>query len=413
MSATGLMDQRASRETNHGAGREATRLRASLRRLRTLVVREARATLRDAFTMIALVTVPLVALLAFGFVLSTEVRGLRIGIVDTSESAEGRRLVADLAAGGQFAPIPFATREAAERALVAGELGAVLVLPAGLARSFGGAARAVDPPVVQVLYDGAETILAGNAEAFLRGLVGQSGARLASRVLDGTGDGRVRDGPGEAGPGSVAVTTHALFNPRLEGVPFMVAGTFGFVLSFLTVLITAVAIVNERLSGTFDQLQLTPATNLEILLGKLLPLGAVFSLDVALMVLVAGFVLGVWPAGSVLLFFAVSTFYVATTLSLGLIFSATSATPAEAVQKTVLFSVPLVQLSGFAFPIPNMPTPVQWLAEIFPATHYIRFTRGLYLRGEGVLELWPELLVLGAFGVALVAVALRTLERRA
>src|SRR5690606_23887761 len=122
---------------------------------------------------------------------------------------------------------------------------------------------ALDPPVVQVIYDGAETILAGNAEAFLRGLVAQSGARLASRALDAAGDPRRlappgAAGPGSAGPGSVSVVSSALFNPRLEGVPFMVAGTFGFVLSFLTVLITAVAIVNERLSGTFDQLQLTP-----------------------------------------------------------------------------------------------------------------------------------------------------------
>src|SRR5690606_33738560 len=112
------------------------RTRASLRRLRTLVVREARATLRDAFTMTTLVAVPLVALLAFGFVLSTEVRGLRLGVVDASASAEGRRIVADLAAGGHFEPVPYASRAAAERALVAGEIGALLVLPPGLARSF-------------------------------------------------------------------------------------------------------------------------------------------------------------------------------------------------------------------------------------------------------------------------------------
>jgi ABC-2 type transport system permease protein len=382
------------------------RARASLRRLRTLVVREIRATLRDPFTMVTLVAVPLVALLAFGFVLSTEVRDLRLGVVDASGGEAARRLVADLAAGGGFRPIPLASRAEAERGLVAGELGAVLVVPADFERALRGGDRAVEPPAVQVLYDGAETVLAGNAEAFLRGIVAASGARLVSRALDaGLAEG--------AGAGAVAVSAHALFNPRLEGVPFMVAGTFGFVLSFLTVLITAVAIVNERLSGTFDQLQLTPATTLEILLGKLLPLGAVFSLDVLLMVLVAGFTLGVWPAGSILFLFAVSTFYVATTLSLGLIFSATSATAAEAVQKTVLFSVPLVQLSGFAFPIPNMPKPVQWLAELFPATHYIRFTRGVYLRGEGPLALWPELLVLGLFGAMLVALALRTLERRA
>ena len=193
----------------------------------------------------------------------------------------------------------------------------------------------------------------------------------------------------------------------------MVAGTFGFVLSFLTVLITAVSIVNERLSGTFDQLQLTPATTVEILLGKLLPLGAVFSIDVALMIAVAGLVLGVWPAGSIVFFLVVAVCYVGMSLSLGLIFSATSATAAEAVQKTVLFSIPLVQLSGFAFPIRNMPKLLQWATELIPATHFIRVTRAIYLRGAGPLEVWGDLIFLAVFGVALVAVALRTLERRA
>ena len=248
-----------------------------------------------------------------------------------------------------------------------------------------------------MLYDGAESVLAGNAEAFLRGIATASGAQL------------VRGG---APAGGVRATVRALFNPDLDGTPFMVAGTFGFVLSFLTTLITAVAVVNERLGGTFDQLQLTPATNLEILLGKLLPLGAMFALDVVLMMGVAGLLLGVWPRGSALFFVGVSSFYVLTSLSMGLFFSATSATAAEAVQKTVLASVPLVQLSGFAFPIRNMPLPVQWLAELFPATHYIRVTRGVYLRGEGLLELWPELFVLALFGALLVAVALRSLERR-
>lgn len=386
--------------------RRATRLQAFWRRLRTLIIREVRATLRDPFTMVTLVSVPIVALLAFGFVLSTEVRHLALGVVDASDSEVSRRLIADLAAGGQFTPIRYPSREAVASALVAGELGAALLLPPDLESALYARGRDVEPPTVQVLYDGAETVLAGNAEGFLRGIVAASGARLVSRVLDGTAR------AAQDAATSIQVTTHALFNPRLEGIPFMVAGTFGFVLSFLTVLITAVSIVNERITGTFDQLQLTPATNLEILLGKLLPMGAVFAFDVLLMVVVAGFVLGVWPAGSVPFFFVVSTFYVATTLSLGLIFSATSATPAEAVQKTVLFSVPLVQLSGFAFPIRNMPRPVQWLAELFPATHYIRITRGIYLRGEGPLALWPELLVLAVFGIALVMLALRTLERR-
>ena len=381
-----------------------------VRRIRTLVVREVRATLRDPFTVITLVAVPLVALLAFSSILATNVENMSLGVYDASRSALSRRLVADLAAGGAFEPSPYATRDALEAALVAGAISAALVLPPDLQDALAQRAGAA-PPEVQLLYDGAETVLAGNADAFLRSIIAASGARISVRELSSRAT-RLDERRSPAARAGVEVVTQALFNPQLSGRPFMVAGTFGFVLSFLTVLITAVSIVNERLSGTFDQLQLTPATTAEILLGKLLPMGAVFSLDVLLMVVVAGLVLGVWPAGSVLFFLLVATFYVSMSLSLGLIFSATSATAAEAVQKTVLFSIPLVQLSGFAFPIRNMPAPVQWLTEALPATHFIRVTRAIYLRGAGPFELWSDLLFLGVFGVALIALAVRTLERR-
>jgi ABC-2 type transport system permease protein len=374
----------------------------SLRRLRTLLVREVRATLRDPFTVSVLIAVPLLALLAFSFALSTEVKGLRLGVLDGSDSPASRRIVAELAAGGSFVVSPFASRAALEHALVGGEISAALVVPPDFERD---RLSGQGPPAqLQVLYDGAETILAGNAEAFLEGIVSATGARLVA--------GPVR-ADARGGSGGVGVEMRALFNPELDGTPFMVAGTFGFVLSFLTTLITAVAIVNERIGGTFDQLQLTPSTNFEILLGKLLPLGGMFAFDVVLMMIVAGLLLGVWPRGSPLLFLGVSSFYVLTSLAMGLFFSATSATPAEAVQKTVLASVPLIQISGFAFPIRNMPLLVQWFAELLPATHYIRVCRAIYLRGAGPLELLPELLLLLLFGALLVAVALRSLARRA
>jgi drug efflux transport system permease protein len=369
----------------------------SWRRLRTLLLREVRATLRDPFTVTILVTVPLAALLAFGFVLATDVKHLALGVLDASDSAESRRLLADLAAGGTFDLRRVASREEIARALVRGDLGAALVIPPDFARDLRDADAGGSPPEVQVIYDGGEAVLAGNAEGFLQALVAATGRALVPR----------------APAGGVAVSTRALFNPRLDGRPFMVAGTFGFVLSFLTTLITAVSIVNERLTGTFDQLQVTPATSVEILLGKILPLGAVFAFDVVLMMLVAGLVLGVWPHGSALFFVAVSTGYVMISLALGLIFSATSATAAEAVQKTVLFSIPLVQLSGFAFAVRNMPLVFRALAETFPATHYIRVCRAIYLRGAGPLELLPELAVLTGVGVLLVTMALRTIGSRA
>lgn len=369
------------------------------RRLQTLIRREVLATLRSPFTVSVLVAVPLAALLVFGFILSTEVRGLHLGILDADQTPASRRLVADLTASGIFVARPYTSRPVLEDGLVGGEISAGMIIPPDFDR--GQRNRGGDkPPQVQVLYDGAEAVLAGNAEGFLRSLILASAPEVVAL-------------PAAAPAQGVRVVSSALFNPTLDGKPFMVSGTFGFVLSFLTVLLTAVSIVNEKLTGTFEQLQVTPATSLEILLGKILPLGAVFTVDVVLMVVVAGVVLDVWPAGSALFFVAVSAFYVLVSLAMGVIVSATSASAAEAVQKSVLLSIPLVQLSGFAFPIRNMPYPVQWIAEVFPATHYIRVTRAIYIRGEGPLTLAPELGLLLLFGVLLMLFALRRIEARA
>ena len=373
----------------------------SWQRLRTLMLREVRATLRDPFTLGMLIAVPLAALLVFGFTLSTEAKGLGLGVYDQSETTASRRILADIVATGDFVLHRYPSRTAIDRAFRTGDVSAALIIPPDFDRDLrDGAADATAN--IQILYDGAETVLAGNTEASLRGTIGATIAALG-------GQQRLAAAPS----GGVEVIVDALFNPTFDGVPYMVAGTFGFVLTFLTTLLTAVSVVNERLGGTFEQLQVTPATALEIVLGKLLPLGGVFTFDVVLMVLAAGWLLGAWPNGSAVLFVGVSSFYVLLSLSLGLIISATSATAAEAVQKTVLTSIPLVQLSGFAFPIRNMPVFVQWLTEIFPATHYIRISRAIYLRGEGFLDLLPEIAMLAVFGVLLMRKALTSVEARA
>lgn len=385
------------------------------RRLRTLMRREILATFRDPFTVTILITVPIVALLLFGYVLSTEVKGLALGVLDHDGTSASRRLVAELAAKGTFDARSYTTRDALERALVSGTISAAIIVPPDFDRDLRAAASGRQLPQVQLIYDGGEAVLAGNAEGFLRSLLSATVAdMLADETPQVAGARPAAVAPAAAAPppAGIEIVTRSVFNPKLDGTPFMVAGTFGFVLSFLTVLITAVSIVTEKLTGTFEQLQVTPASSVEILLGKILPLGAVFAFDVVLMVLVAGFVLHVWPVGNSLFFVLVSSFYVLVSLSLGLIISATSATAAEAVQKSVLFSIPLVQLSGFAFPIRSMPMPVQWFAELFPATHYIRISRAIYMRGAGPLSLLPELVLLALFAAILMVYALRSIEAR-
>jgi ABC-2 type transport system permease protein len=378
----------------------------SPRRLWVLVRREALATLRDPFTITILVLVPLMALLLFGKILSIKVSGLELGVIDSSQSAASRRLISELTAQGHFVQRDLTTRAELDTAMLAGKIGAGIIIPPDFERRLRNFERGGEPPEIRVVYDGGEVVLAGNTEAFLTGLTTATG--LGLRAADGV---PVRGAPPSRG-GGVAVLPTALFNPSLDGTPYMVSGTFGFVLSFATTLIIAVSVVNERFAGTFEQLQVTPATSIEILLGKILPLGAVFSADVILMMLLAGFLLGVWPAGSALFFIAISTFYLLVSLSLGVIFSATSKTAAEAVAKTVLASQPLILLSGFAVPTRNMPLPFRLAAELVPATHFIRVSRAIYLRGEGPLVLAPEIAVIAFLGIALATIALRAIGRR-
>jgi ABC-2 type transport system permease protein len=346
------------------------------------------------------------ALLLFGKILSTKVSGLELGVIDSSQSAASRRLIAELTAQRQFVQRDLTTRAEMDSAMLAGEIGAGMIIPPDFERRLRSFERGGEPPQIRVVYDGGEVVLAGNTEAFLTGLATATG--LGLRAADGV---PVRGAP-PARPGGVTVLPTALFNPSLDGTPYMVSGTFGFVLSFATTLIIAVSVVNERFAGTFEQLQVTPATSVEILLGKILPLGAVFSADVVLMMLLAGFLLGVWPAGSALFFIAISTFYLLVSLSLGVIFSATSKTAAEAVSKTVFASQPLILLSGFSVPSRNMPLPFRIISELIPATHYIRVSRAIYLRGEGPLVLLPEIAIIAVMGIGLATIALRAIGKR-
>jgi ABC-2 type transport system permease protein len=370
----------------------------SWRRIRALLIREVRATFRDRFTVTILIAVPIAALLLFGFILTTEVKHLSLGVLDAAQTANSRRLVAELAAQDSFDPTVVPTRGEVERLVGSGRVAAAIVIPPSFDRDLERLRRGGPEPEIEVVYDAAETVLAQNAEAYIRGYVTATSRGLVE--------------PG-AKPPPVSLSVRTLFNPTLDGTAYMVSGTYGFVLSFLAVLITAVSVVGERAAGTFEQLQVTPATSVEIVLGKLLPLGAVFALDVALMALIAGFFMGVWPVGSLTFFLVVSAIYVLISLALGLLISATSKSAAEAVQRSVLFSIPLVQLSGFIFPVRNMPEWLQWFPKVFPATHYIAVSRAIYLRGEGAATLWPELLFILAGGVVLIALAVRSVGARA
>jgi ABC-2 type transport system permease protein len=174
----------------------------------------------------------------------------------------------------------------------------------------------------------------------------------------------------------------------------------------VTANLASMAIVRERETGTLDQLNVTPIGRIELILGKLLPYAFVGCLDVLLVVAVAVFWFEVPLRGSLALLFAACLIYLLCTLGLGLFVSTVSATQQQAMMtSTFFFLIPMVYLSGFIFPIENMPQAVQWLTTVIPLRYFLVIVRGIFLKGVGLDVLWPQFMALAAWGVAVLALA--------
>jgi ABC-2 type transport system permease protein len=364
----------------------------SFRRLVILVRRERRELVRDRTSVAILVALPLVSLVLFTFVLATDVRDLRLAIFDAADTTGSRAVVQAIGATGYFDVRRAPSLATLRRQIAAGAAdGGIVIPPAGDAR----AAERGAPPL-QLVLDGSQAVLAANADGLL--------AATAAHV---GGD----ETPGAADVGRVRLLERALYNPGLDSAHYMVPGLLGYVFTFLTILVAAVSIVRERVGGTFEQLMMTPVRSHEIVAAKLAVLGAALLIDEGIVMAVGGLAFGVWPRGSVPLLVGVTALYLVGTLAIGLVISAGSRTPDEAVQKSLVAATPLLNVSGLVFPVTSMPYGVQLVAQALPVYHYLRAARGIYLTGAGPRDIAAHVAVIAAYLGVLGVVLLRRLAR--
>ncbi len=252
---------------------------------------------------------------------------------------------------------------------------------------------------IQVIADGTDANSSGVALAYVQGLVGEFNAdagRIARRPACRSSTARIR----------------VWFNPDLESRDFMIPGVLALLLMLITANLTSMAIVREREVGTLDQLNVTPIGRWELIIGKLLPYALVGIVDVVLVVTVAVFWFEVPLRGSVALLFAASLVYLVCTLGLGLFVSTISATQQQAMMTaTFFFLIPMIYLSGFIFPIENMPQAIQWLTTVIPLRYFLVIVRGIFLKGVGWDVLWPQFAALATWGVAVLALGRRAVEQ--
>jgi len=370
-------------------------------RLRTLIWKEFIELRRSPQLLRLVLIAPVVQLTLMGYAATTDVRNVPIAVVDADRSPRSRQLIEQFAASPYFdIAVEQTDVRAIEGDIASGRAWLALVIPSGFGRQIDRpVGSGSTQPMVQVIADGTDANSSGVALGYVQALVSEFNARRAAEAGGGSSpvDGRVR----------------VWFNPDLESRNFMVPGVLALLLMIVTANLTSMAIVREREQGTLDQLYVTPIGRWELVLGKLLPYGLVGVVDVVLVVAVAVFWFEVPLRGSVSLLFGASLVYLLCTLGLGLFVSTISSTQQQAMMTaTFFFLIPMIYLSGFIFPIENMPQVIQWVTTLIPLRYFLVIVRGIFLKGVGFDVLWPQFAAMGAWGVTVLTLAALRSRRR-
>jgi len=364
-----------------------------MQRLRRLVWKEF-LELRQNPRLFGLVIVaPIIQLTMLGYAATTDVRDVPVVVVDADRSPASRNLIARFDASRNFTVIDtVATIRDVDRYLQRGDAWIALAIPQGYGRGI----QDGRSTALQIVADGSDSNSTTVALGYATALVGEYASLLV--------------GPQDA---AIDLRVRVWFNPELESRYFMIPGVLALLLLLVTANLAAMAIVREKELGTLEQLNVTPLRRWELIVGKLLPYGVIAFIDVLLVTAVAVLWFEVPFRGSFLLLLGTSLLYVLCTLGLGLFISTISDTQQQAMMTaTFFFLTPMIYLSGFIFPIENMPRVIQYATYLIPLRYFLVIVRGIFLKGIGLDLLWPQAAALAAWGTVVLALAVARSRKR-
>ena len=379
--------------------------RAAIRRVLHLMRKEVLELKQDPRLFGVVIIAPIMQLAVLGYAATTDVKDVPIAIVDADRSTSSRDLVHRFESSANFKIVgmPGSTGEI-DRYLDRGEAWMAISIPA----NFGRAMTTNRSGTLQVVADGTDSNSTGVALGYAQTLIAGYSRDLA------VGAARQRPDATTAPVGAlVTPEIRVWFNPRLESRDFMIPGIIALLLLVVTTNLSAMAIVREKEVGTLEQLSVTPLARWELITGKMLPYAAIGIIDVVLVLVVAVFWFEVPMRGSIALLFGMCVIYLMSTLGLGLLVSTISRTQQQAMMtSTFFFLMPMIYLSGFIFPIENMPAWIQPFTYLIPLRYFLVIVRGIFLKGIGLEVLWPQALALFAWGATVFALAtLRSSKR--
>jgi len=370
----------------------------SISRWWSIVLKEFLQLRRDRLTFAMIVGMPIVQLALFGYAINTDPRNMPTAVISADRSEMTRTMIASMKTSGYFDIVgELPDEEAGRAALARGEVQFVLNIPAGFTRRVLRGER----PALLVEADATDPMATGMALASVDQL-----ARVVA-AKDLTGPLAFLAG----GQPPFEVRVHRLYNP--EGITRynIIPGLMGVILTMTMVLMTGLAITRELERGTMENLLAMPVQPFEVMTGKIVPYIAIGLIQATIIVLAARLAFRVPFVGSVLKLYVAVLLFVAANLTIGITMSSLAKNQLQAMQMTFFYFLPNILLSGFMFPFQGMPAWARFIGNLLPLTHFNRLTRGIFLKGNGWLDLWPDMWPLVVFTVVVMAVALKFYRR--
>jgi ABC-2 type transport system permease protein len=359
-----------------------------------IIVKEFVQMRRDRVTFAMMIGIPIMQMIIFGFAINSDPKHLPTVILDADHSPFTRTLVAAMQNSQYFRVLrTVATEEEAEQLVDHGRVQFVLHIPAQFARSL---VRG-EQPALLLTADATDPAATSNALAAFRLIAEQSLNRNLNGPLQHL----------RTGMSPVNVIVHPRFNPEAITQYNIVPGLMGVVLTMTLVIITALAITRERERGTMENLLSTPVRPLEVMIGKIIPYIIVGYVQMGVILLAARFLFQVPFMGSIVLLLAVSLFFIAANLGVGLTFSTLARNQLQAVQMAFFFFLPSILLSGFMFPFRGMPVWAQKIGSVLPLTHYLRIVRGIILKGNTLDQIWTHIWPITVFLLVALTIGLK------
>jgi ABC-2 type transport system permease protein len=368
--------------------------------LRAFMTKEVRHILRDRQTLTILLLMPLVQVVLFGFALRSDVRSVRVAVVDPAPDFATRALTTRLAATRRFQLVGVgATARDVEPLFRAGRADIAVIFEPGFGARLGG--QGAQPARLMLAVDASDPNSGTTMLTYVRAVIAAQEAEWL-----GAGTGR-----------STGVRLHVesrmRFNPTLESVNLFVPGLIALVLTLVCALMSAISLSREKERGTLEVLLVSPLRPIHIIAGKVIPyLGLAFA-NVLTALAAAWLVFGVPFRGSLVLLLAASMLFSIVSLGIGVLVAARTTSQRAAMLTAMLATLlPSTLLSGMVFPIASMPAWLALISNVVPARWFIVIARGVMLKGVGIAHLWPELLVLTGMMVVLLAAATRSFKPR-